>query len=259
MVGLRDDPGLWLLLHLRPVSDRARDRRGTCAVCGTTGRHVQQSWVLSRELASRWGADLAARESLFCESCGCSCRVRRVAQVLVDRYATHATTLVDLVREDGFRALRVAEINSIGRMHPFLATLPGLVHVEYPEEDIQALRFADESFDLVLTSETLEHVPDPDRALRETLRVLRPGGRHVFTVPVDTSLAESRSRSGLPDEHHGRGGGPFALVTRRADMLVHTDFGHDLVDVVRRAGFVVEADGEGLDLVVIATRPGDDG
>ena len=254
---LREDPGLWLLLHLRRPGDRRRDRRGTCAVCGEAGRQVYSSWVLSRELARRWGEALATRESLFCERCGCSLRVRRIASVLVDLYAERATTLVGLVGEDAFRALRIAEINSIGRMHPFLAEAPGLTHAEYPEEDIQSLSWEDGSFDLVLTSETLEHVPDPHLALRETLRVLRPGGRHVFTVPVDPSLATSRSRADLPAEHHGRGGGPFALVTRRADMLVHTDFGRDLSELVRAAGFDVETDGDGMEAVVIATRPAD--
>ena len=129
------------------------------------------------------------------------------------------------------------------------------MHVEYPEEDIQALSWADGSFDLVLTSETLEHVPDPALALRETLRVLRPGGRHVFTVPLDPAVEATRSRADLPAEHHGRGGGPFALVTRKADMVVYTDFGPDLGDVVRAAGFAYEARGTGHGLVSVATRP----
>ena len=257
MVSFRADPGLWLLLHARPRGDRRHDRRGRCAVCGKDGRHVRQSWVLSRPLAARWGPGLAERESMFCEHCGSSLRVRRLAEVLVELYGVGATALAELVREDAFRALRIAEINSIGRMHPVLAEAPGLVHVEYPEEDIQALSWSEASFDLVLTSETLEHVPDPHLALRETLRVLRPGGRHVFTVPVDGSLTATRSRTGLPPEHHGRGGGPFGLVTRKADLLVHTDFGGDLDDVVRAAGFTYEGHGAGLDLVVVATRPVD--
>ncbi len=255
MAGLREDPGLWLLLHLRPPGDRRHDVSGRCAVCGAEGRLVRNGWMLSRDLRRRYGSALADRESLFCGRCGCSLRVRRIAEVLIGLYGTAAATLAELVREDAFRALRIAEINSIGRMHPILAEAPGLVHVEYPEEDIQALSWADGAFDLVLTSETLEHVPDPRRALRETFRVLRPGGRHIFTVPVDASLALTRSRDGLPPEHHGRGGGPFALVTRKADMLVHTDFGGDLPDVVRAEGFDVATDGEGIELVVVATRP----
>jgi SAM-dependent methyltransferase len=257
VAGLRDDPGLWLLLHLRPAGDRRRDTHGRCAVCGAEGRQVMNGWMLSPELRRRYGDALAARESLFCEHCGCSLRVRRIAEVLVRLYGEKAATLAELVRKDAFRALQVAEINSVGRMHAILAELPRLVHVEYPEEDIQALSWDDASFDLVLTSETLEHVPDPRAALRETLRVLRPGGRHVFTVPVDPAVERTRSRDGLPAEHHGRGGGPFALVTRKADMRVHTDFGRDLPVVVGGAGFEVETDGEGLELVVVATRPGD--
>ena len=38
-------------------------------------------------------------------------------------------------------------------------------------------------------------------------------------------------------------------------MLVHTDFGRDLPDVVRAEGFDVATDGEGIELVVVATRP----
>ena len=49
--------------------------------------------------------------------------------------------------------------------------------------------------------------------------------------------------------------GPFGLVTRRADMLTHTDFGRDLPEIVGAAGFDVHTDGEGIELVVIATRP----
>ena len=255
MVSPRKDPGLWLLLHARPWGDRMHDRVGRCAVCGEQGRQIRQRWVLSRALLERWGPGLAERESMFCEHCGSSRRVRRIAEVLVSLYGATATSLAELVRDDGFRALRIAEINSIGRMHPFLVEAPRHVHVEYPEEDIQALSWADESYDLVLTSETLEHVPDPRQALRETLRVLRPGGRHVFTVPIDMSLTRSRSRHGLPHEHHGRGGGPFALVTRKADMLVHTDFGLDLGTLVEDAGLSFEAHGEGFDLVAVAARP----
>ena len=51
-------------------------------------------------------------------------------------------------------------------------------------QDIEDLTFPDESFDLVLTQDVLEHVLRPDRAFTEIARVLRPGGAHVFTVPM---------------------------------------------------------------------------
>lgn len=252
---LRRDPGLWLLLHLRPPHDRRSDVHGTCSVCGRDARFVLNSWILSSEVRASLPPGATARESLFCSWCGSSLRVRRLAAVLVQLYRDEAGSIAELVEEPLFRELDVAEINGVGRMHAFLARLPRLAYSEFPDEDITALSYPDASYDLVLTSETLEHVPDPMRGLRETKRVLRPGGRHVFTVPVDASRPETRSRTGLPAQHHGRGGGPFALVTRRGDMLVHTDFGADLPQLLRDDGWEVEVDGNGIEAVFVATRP----
>jgi methyltransferase family protein len=50
-------------------------------------------------------------------------------------------------------------------------------------EDITSLTVADESFDLIISSDVLEHVPRLNMAFSETARVLRPGGAHLFTVP----------------------------------------------------------------------------
>jgi hypothetical protein len=50
-------------------------------------------------------------------------------------------------------------------------------------QDITALTFADGSFDLIISSDVLEHVPLLDQAFNETARVLRSGGAHLFTVP----------------------------------------------------------------------------
>ncbi len=50
--------------------------------------------------------------------------------------------------------------------------------------DAQALSFCDESFDVVLSCDVLEHVPHDDRAMGEMYRVLRPGGIAIITVPA---------------------------------------------------------------------------
>lgn len=63
-------------------------------------------------------------------------------------------------------------------------------------EDITALTFDDDSFDLIVSSEVLEHVPDLEAAFRESARVLKPGGAHVFTVPPRTT---TRRRAELRD------------------------------------------------------------
>jgi len=47
------------------------------------------------------------------------------------------------------------------------------------------LPFADGRFGSVLANCAIEHMPDLDSVLREAARVLRPGGRFVFSVPID--------------------------------------------------------------------------
>ena len=237
-----------LLLHtLRPPRDHRADERGTCSVCGADTRFVFNSWILPpgqrAELDERLERRFAARESLWCSRCGSSLRVRRVADVLLLHYGAGARSLAALVEEPGFRELEVAEINAVGELHEVLAAHPRLTYSEYPQEDVTRLSYADASFDLVLTSDTLEHVPDFRRALRETRRVLRPGGRHVFTVPVVPSRATTvdRQEAGLPPQYHGRASGGLApLSRRRDDFLTYTDFGIDLLEVLEREGFEPE-------------------
>ncbi|CAN5275443.1 class I SAM-dependent methyltransferase [soil metagenome] len=52
--------------------------------------------------------------------------------------------------------------------------------VEGRVADAESLPYADESMDLVVGHAVLHHIPDVEGALREVLRVLRPGGRFVF-------------------------------------------------------------------------------
>lgn len=49
--------------------------------------------------------------------------------------------------------------------------------------DLTAAPFPDASFDVVLCSHVLEHIPDDARAFAEIFRILRPGGRALLLVP----------------------------------------------------------------------------
>ena len=53
--------------------------------------------------------------------------------------------------------------------------------------DITNLAFPDGSFDAILCMHVLEHIPDDRGAMRELLRVLRPGGWAILQVPLDLS------------------------------------------------------------------------
>jgi SAM-dependent methyltransferase len=54
--------------------------------------------------------------------------------------------------------------------------------IEFREGDAGALSFADGSFDAVVMNFGMLHLAQPERAVSEALRVLRPGGRYAFTV-----------------------------------------------------------------------------
>ena len=248
--------GRFVLHRLRPPGDRRHDERGRCSVCGVEGRFRFSSWILPPDMVRDLGDAVRAfrrRESLWCGACGASLRVRRIADVLVEHYADRAETLAELVDEDRFAALRVAEINSIGTAHDVLARHPRLTYSEYPQEDVTALSYADACFDLVLTSDTLEHVPDWEQALRETRRVLRAGGRHVFTVPAVPSRATTGSREGLVPQYHAQASGLLRLLSRgaREDMLAYTDFGMDVPDRLRAAGFEPEVHFADVDAALV--------
>jgi SAM-dependent methyltransferase len=59
--------------------------------------------------------------------------------------------------------------------------------------DMRELPFEPGSFDSVVSIQSIEHVPDPDRVLAEVARVLLPGARAIFVTP-------NRLTFGRPDE-----------------------------------------------------------
>jgi ubiquinone/menaquinone biosynthesis C-methylase UbiE len=59
--------------------------------------------------------------------------------------------------------------------------LPGFA--EFLRGDAEHLPFRDGAFDKIITTEVLEHVFDDERAMRELLRVLRPGGQIAISCP----------------------------------------------------------------------------
>ena len=64
-----------------------------------------------------------------------------------------------------------------------LAAARNLGGIAWEIGDIQSLAHPPESFDVVISCETIEHVPEPLTALRELRRVLKPGGKLLLTTP----------------------------------------------------------------------------
>lgn len=59
----------------------------------------------------------------------------------------------------------------------------GLDDIHWEVMDIQSIAHPESGFDYVISCETIEHVPDPVRAVAELARVLRPGGKLFLTTP----------------------------------------------------------------------------
>lgn len=53
--------------------------------------------------------------------------------------------------------------------------------------DITNIALADESVDIILCNNVLEHIPDDQRAMRELARILKKGGWGIINVPLDSN------------------------------------------------------------------------
>lgn len=189
-----------LLLRLSDSDSGVR-----CARCAAGAVQLSLGWALRSVLGSVRGRDV----------CELSSR----------------GPLVDCLRREA-RSLALSEY--------FDDVPPGELRDGVRCEDVQRLGYADAAFDLVLHSEVFEHVADDAAGFRELLRVLRPGGEMLFSVPLaGADLTTERARVGpagiehlLPPVFHSD------LVRQDAGVLVFRDYGFDIVDRLLRCGFV---------------------
>jgi 2-polyprenyl-3-methyl-5-hydroxy-6-metoxy-1,4-benzoquinol methylase len=82
-------------------------------------------------------------------------------------------TAIDIMPQD----------NEFGFNEKILNKLRSRPNIEIKVMDAQKMDFADNQFDVILITEVLEHIPDDKKAAQEILRVLKPGGFLLLTVP----------------------------------------------------------------------------
>jgi SAM-dependent methyltransferase len=96
------------------------------------------------------------------------------------------------------------------------------------------LPYEDGTFDVVIASEILEHVPEDDAAIAELIRVLKVGGKLAVTVP---RWLPERICWALSDEYHANEGGHVRIykaselrrkITSRGLTFTHTHHAHSL-------------------------------
>mgnify|MGYP002401000057 CR=1 FL=1 len=262
--------GIWIPHGYRQaVSDRAvpemyadwRYITGNCVVCGKLTRFFYKDETL-------W------RESLNCEHCRTTSRYRSIARGILraigELTGTESLSLATLPRV-GTRKLHAYDTqppfywDGCAYPLPHLLKATGWIEVELSQykpnkplgivlangvtnQNLECLTFSDESLDLVITSDVMEHVRLDDLAHREIYRVLKPNGVYIFTVPHDRSLEKTMIRVQVNDpndpkkdvhllepEYHGDTNSDGGL-----GALSYRVYGLDLESYLSRLGFEVD-------------------
>lgn len=114
-------------------------------------------------------------------------------------------------------------------------------HPNVLHQDLCELTFINESFDLVVTNDVFEHIPDLDKALTEIFRILSANGRLIATFPFRLKQNKTLCKAALnkdgtiqhlrPAEFHGN------PIEPNEGSLVYQVPGWDILERVKNAGF----------------------
>jgi SAM-dependent methyltransferase len=216
------------------MDDHATSLLKTCPVCGANEfiritvlwPELIEAWKLSPEEAGY----IDLQQGLQCARCKNNLRSMTLAAAMTRAFEVD-DTLETLCRANAkVRELSVLEINAAGTLSRFLQFLPKHEQHSFPQLDMQRMTFEDNSIDVIIHSDTLEHVPDSRMALQECRRILKNGGYLFYTVPIVVGRL-TRKRQGLTPSYHGQ------PDTRREDYVVQTEYGADFWCEIFQAGF----------------------
>ena len=220
---------------------------GWCAVCRRPSSFIT-GFLYSCGTRTDGGPMPNWREHLACVHCGFNNRTRAALHVLqadlaptadADIYITEQTT--PLYRWLSERYPRIRGSEYFGDRVACGEELNGLRN-----ENLMATTWDDASFDIVMSFDVLEHVPDPLAALRECVRILRPGGTLLWSAPFafaegwrmrehDVIRAELGENGAivhrLAPEYHGN------PVDPEGGALCFRHFSLDALALMRQAGF----------------------
>lgn len=242
-------------LNRANIRDFRRFRAETirCNICGHVGPLLFELPDLQQLRDHHIGV---LRETLRCRGCASKMRDRTLAaallQVMAERFGVEADDIDSLARHLP-TDVRILDTDARSRIARRLESCPGVVRsLYYPDRpngeslgeerclnvDLEAMPFPDGHFDVVITSEVMEHVRHVDVAHREIARCLSPRGVYIFTLPYDPELAETWQLIDpvtdeplvLPLHIHGDPG------LRPTGIKSYRVFGRDIVDDMHAAG-----------------------
>ena len=152
---------------------------------------------------------------------------------------------------ESLKVLHVAPEYVIGRKLMSLKNISYLTGDIVPMQamvqmDITDINYEDNSFDVILCSHVLEHIPDDRRAMTELCRVLKVGGWAILQVPIDSQLENTLE------------GASTLTSEEREKLFGHHDhvrmYGRDYAAKLEQAGFTVKIDSYGKSLGIELTN-----
>lgn len=179
------------------------------------------------------------RESYRCAFCHSSPRQRALIKVLNDNVPE-------------WKQKRIHESSPSGAVHRMLKKycadytysffyedkeLGKTISAGCTNQNLENLKFEDNSFDIFITQDVFEHINNPFAAFKEIYRVLKPGGVHIFTVPIDSPLKRTVPRISiengirkpiLPEVYHGN------PIDKENGSLVTYDWGNDICELIEK-------------------------
>jgi SAM-dependent methyltransferase len=184
--------------------------------------------------------DAWLRDHFLCSGCKSIPRERALMAV-IDMYFSNYQELAIHESSPSHRGVSFKlkkKCRNYTESHYFPDIVPGEIHVKtnYQCQNLEQLTFGDESFDLFITQDVLEHVFRPEKVFQEIARVLRPGGAHIFTVPIINKGKKSECWASLDDnekiifhgdpEYHGN-------PIDNKGSLVTMHWGYDIAEYIQ--------------------------
>lgn len=175
------------------------------------------------------------RDHYICVRCNSIPRHRALIKVLTEQFPAYRKLKIHESSPSGAASAKIKDACSDyipTYFYPEVET--GQYQNGFRNENLERMTFADDSFDLIITQDVLEHVLNPAKAFEEIARTLKPGGAHVFTVPMH----RGNKTVVRANEQNGQINYLQEMIFHdnpidKKGSLVVTDWGDDLLDYIQ--------------------------
>ena len=180
------------------------------------------------------------RDLYLCDKCGSLPRERALMRVIETFYpAWQGLTVHETSPATRGASARIAKESASYIPSQYFPDTPGgSFKWGYRSENIEKLTIADESIDLHISQDVMEHIFNPAQAFKEIARTLRPGGAHIFTVPIVNKGGRTSRRATLDAQGnvmHLKEAQYHGNPVDETGALVTFDWGYDICEKIHEA------------------------